>query len=408
VKSSPPTAGVRARATYFEGFGYSSGMRTRYWALVIGGPLGLWSCSDTCGVHCGDCKPAPGDTGCAPPTEGQTTGMLTSTEPDDSSTRGGNSPSTVENESEQSSSETSIGDQSTASDDLDSTTSGESDTGPEGTKPGGTTSDAPTATDESSSKPVVSEDTDTTDDESTPAAVNPEDGTSDASTRLKTVPVGASDAALGYWEYLPPTYDTTPAPLLVFTHGASWQGDGSETDLQELLTVGPVNLISEDKWPNSRPFVVLAPQNSHSGCFTAEDIDGFYQYALETYDIDTTRIYHTGQSCGAIGGWNYLAAHLDEHVTAAVLISGDGQDAFAQAGCDLGRVAIWGLHNEKDGSVNSGGTINPIMDLMLCDPVPDVKLTVYPDATEHDAWTKTYDLSSGNDIYSWLLQHTHP
>src|SRR5690606_25057350 len=130
-----------------------------------------------------------------------------------------------------------------------------------------------------------------------------------------------------------------------------------EEALSKLLTVGPVNLLSENKWPNSRPFVVLAPQNSHSGCFTAEDIDGFYRYALATYDIDPDRIYHTGQSCGAIGGWNYLAAHLDEFVTAAVLISGDGQDAFAQAGCDLGRVAIWGLHNEKDSSVNSAGTI---------------------------------------------------
>src|SRR5690606_2038712 len=103
-----------------------------------------------------------------------------------------------------------------------------------------------------------------------------------------------------------------------------------------------------------------------------------------------------------------LADHLDEFVTAAVLISGDGQAAFEQAGCDLGRVAIWGLHNELDMAVNSIGTTGPINALMECEPTPDVALTIYPGETEHDAWTKTYDSSAGNDVYSWLLEHVHP
>jgi hypothetical protein len=237
----------------------------------------------------------------------------------------------------------------------------------------------------------------------------PEDeGPSTSAGRLRPVPIGSTDATLGFWEYLPPNYDAGPAPLLVFTHGASWQGPGTEESLQELLEVGPPNLIHRDQWPDSRPFVVLSPQNPRSGCFDANDIRDFYEYALATYDIDPARIYHTGQSCGAIGGWNYLAAHGDEHVVAAVLISGDGRDAFASAGCDLGRVAIWGLHNENDGSVPSIGTIEPIESLMNCEPKPDVKLTVYPGETAHDAWTKTYDSSAGNDIYSWLLAHRRP
>lgn len=229
-----------------------------------------------------------------------------------------------------------------------------------------------------------------------------------SSSRLTAVPVGSTDAGLGYWEYLPPNYGSEPAPLLVFTHGASWQGQGTEETLQKLLEVGPPNLQSTDAWPNERPFVVLSPQNPRSGCFDPDDIDVFYRYVVEAYDVDPQRIYHTGQSCGAIGAWNYLAAHLDEFVTAAVLISGDGQAAFDQAGCELGRVAIWGLHNELDMSVNSQGTINPINALLACDPPADAKLTIYPGETAHDAWTKTYDLSAGNDIYAWLLEHVHP
>src|SRR5690606_14424260 len=116
-----------------------------------------------------------------------------------------------------------------------------------------------------------------------------------ASERLTAVPVGDSEAALGYWEYLPPNYGDEPLPLLIFTHGAAWQGEGSLDSLQELLEVGPPNLISTDAWPDERPFIVLSPQNPRSGCFDASDIDAFYRYAVERYDVDMTRIYHTGQ-----------------------------------------------------------------------------------------------------------------
>jgi poly(3-hydroxybutyrate) depolymerase len=228
------------------------------------------------------------------------------------------------------------------------------------------------------------------------------------SGRLTAIPIEESGGGLGYWEYLPPNYGDEPLPLLVFTHGAAWQGAGTLETLQSLLEVGPPNLISTDVWPNDRPFIVLSPQNPRSGCFEAADIDTFYNYVVDNYDVDMSRIYHTGQSCGAIGAWNYLAEHLDEFVTAAVLISGDGQPAFERAGCDLGRIAIWGFHNELDNTVSSDGTINTINSLLECEPTPDVKMTIYEGETEHDAWTKTYDMSAGHDIYSWLLEHVHP
>ncbi len=233
------------------------------------------------------------------------------------------------------------------------------------------------------------------------------EGDEPSSARMTMRPVGTTEAGLGYWEYLPSDYDAEPKPLLVFTHGASWQGEGSDVTLPRLLEVGPPALIAADAWPNERPFIVLSPQNPRAGCFDPGDIDAFYRYALERYEVDPSRIYHTGQSCGAIGAWNYLAAHGDEFVAAAVLISGDGRDAFEQAGCELGRVPIWGLHNENDRSVSSQGTIAPIEALMQCEPAADVKLTIYPGATEHDAWTKTYDLSAGNDVFAWLLEHRH-
>lgn len=236
-------------------------------------------------------------------------------------------------------------------------------------------------------------------------------GTSDdgsSSSRMTAKPIGTTDAVLGYWEYLPPGYGTGEAPpLLVFFHGASWTGDGSAASLDALLEVGPPNLIATDAWPNERPFVVLSPQWQASGCLDPAQADAFLQYAVATYDVDPQRIYLTAQSCGATGSWNYLAEHTDELVAAAVLISGDGRAAFEAAGCELGRVPLWGLHNELD-AVDADGTIVPLEGLRACAPPPDVELTIFPGETEHDAWTKTYDLSAGLDIYGWMLERVHP
>ena len=43
----------------------------------------------------------------------------------------------------------------------------------------------------------------------------------------------------------------------------------------------------------------------------------------------------------------------------------------------------------------------------LFETIPaDLRLTVYP-GVGHDSWDRTYDLSAGHDIYSWLLTHEH-
>jgi hypothetical protein len=38
-------------------------------------------------------------------------------------------------------------------------------------------------------------------------------------------------------------------------------------------------------------------------------------------------------------------------------------------------------------------------------PRQDVVLTIYP-GVDHKSWDRTYDLSAGNDVYSWLLGFT--
>src|SRR6185437_12652263 len=57
------------------------------------------------------------------------------------------------------------------------------------------------------------------------------------------------------------------------------------------------------------------------------EIASFLQFAVAHYDVDPQRVYLTGLSCGAIGGWNYLAQHLDDTVVAAAMAPSTRPDA---------------------------------------------------------------------------------
>jgi hypothetical protein len=50
------------------------------------------------------------------------------------------------------------------------------------------------------------------------------------------------------------------------------------------------------------------------------------------------------------------------------------------------------------------GSTDPIARLMACPSPPrkEMKLNVYP-GVGHDSWSRTYDLSAGHDLYTWLL-----
>lgn len=226
-----------------------------------------------------------------------------------------------------------------------------------------------------------------------------------SSTRHTAHPLGSSDAPNGFYEYLPPGYSKTgaPTPLLVFWHGVGEDGNGT-TELSKVLAAGPPKLIQSDKWAASRPWIVLSPQNK-SGCPSAAMVKAFLDWALAHYNVDPARIYLTGLSCGAIGSWDYLRANVaTTPIAAAVLIAGNGNGAWSTNKCGLGRVALWGLHGSKDGTVDPSGTITPMTNLIACPSPPrrDAKLTVY-EGVGHDSWTRTYDLSAGNDVYAWML-----
>lgn len=232
---------------------------------------------------------------------------------------------------------------------------------------------------------------------------------------LRARPSGSADSApLGYLEYLPRGYgDGDLRPLLVFLHGSGEAGDGSEETLDRVAKLGIPQLVADGDWLDDQPFVVLAPQYgteyAEDDCAIADEISAFLDFAIEQYVVDPARVYLTGISCGAIGIWDYLAGYGGEVVAATVPISGHAEWALEEVGCaPLTEVPVWAFHGAVDETVPVVHIEGPMEQLRGCDGAEPSKmqLTVYPDA-DHDAWTRTYDLSAGNDIYAWMLQHTN-
>ena len=245
-----------------------------------------------------------------------------------------------------------------------------------------------------------------------------------SSTRQTMRPLGTNGAPNGYFEYLPPGYDTqTARPLLVFWHGIGEDGNGT-TDLGKVTSWGPPKLIANDKWDAARPFIVLSPQYTPAngtiapggGCPSAATIDTFLTWALAHYKVDAKRVYLTGLSCGAIGSWDYLAAHQGAVVAAAVLLSGNPGDptqagsAWKRAGCMLGSAALWSFHGDADGTVPYAPDHDTVADLEAC-PAPPRRDAKFTDIVGggHTIWDPIYDLSGGSgDIYAWMLTNAKP
>lgn len=234
--------------------------------------------------------------------------------------------------------------------------------------------------------------------------------------------------------------------MLVVLHGFDGGGDGSETALGNLFEAGIPMLIANDDWPEDRSFVVLAPQHDNtpppsgprdeygrcdqaefvgscasevqhqlgnpadaSPCMTPAEIHDFLAYAMEAYEVDPDRVYLSGLSCGAYAAYEYAAEYGASQVAAMAVMAGDARWAWETSGCALGELPIWAFEGDADDVVDPTAAIDPIQRLMDCPSPPrqDVQLTVYP-GVDHDSWTRTYDLSAGNDVYAWLLGFTRP
>ncbi|MCC6834859.1 MAG: tandem-95 repeat protein [Cytophagales bacterium] len=215
-------------------------------------------------------------------------------------------------------------------------------------------------------------------------------------------------SAIGYYEYLPPGYEsnTNLYPVVFFFHGMGEKGNGT-TELAKIANLGPPRHVRDGY---KFPFILISPQlKSSYGVWPSSYIDEVVEHARSYLRIDPSRMYFTGLSLGGGGCWEYVATY-PQKVAAAVPVCG-GYNTLAKA-CIYANnnIPIWASHGDKDGVVPMARTVNMINAINACVPAPNPApiLTIYPNVA-HNAWDYAYRTNNSlhtPNVYEWMMGFT--
>jgi predicted peptidase len=239
--------------------------------------------------------------------------------------------------------------------------------------------------------------------------------------------IGTTGTHMAYWEHLPTHYSDDPNqtfPLIVFIHGWGHARFLDSTD--EQVPLSDLENVNFDgifngayaTWDNSRPFIVLSPQKCVDALTygaTAYRMKLFIDYAVNTYQVDPTRIYLGGHSEGSGDTWDYVTNYPIQLAAVFPISGGYG----IASGCALSKTPAWAFIGQNDTVVPPQDQIDTVNSINACNPPERAKLTILP-GTDHDgADTEVLTLSGlgqgvpGYDIYNpsiydWLLVHSRP
>jgi predicted peptidase len=195
---------------------------------------------------------------------------------------------------------------------------------------------------------------------------------------------------LPYLLYLPKNTGKKKLPLVMFLHGAGERGH-----TLDLVSVhGIPKLIKEGK---DFGFIAVSPQCPVNSWWTKEldALQGLLEHVINTYNVDTKRVYLTGLSMGGMGTWQFAGTY-PEYFAAIAPICGGGEWLSARM---LGKIPVWAFHGDKDDVVPLEESERMVRFVKKAGG--NAKLTVYK-GVGHDSWTKTYN---NPKFYAWLLSH---
>ncbi|WP_378186631.1 T9SS type A sorting domain-containing protein [Aquimarina sp. W85] len=197
-------------------------------------------------------------------------------------------------------------------------------------------------------------------------------------------------APFGYYEYLPLDYvhdGDKKYSLLIFFHGSSGAGNGNN-ELSDVLKHGVPSLINRGKDFDA---IVISPQ-SPTYEFEGDDSKLMYDYIMQHYPIDSTRVYLTGLSSGGSSTWRALDIFGDK-IAAALPIC--GRTRVSEPSENLLQTAIWVHHNFNDPTINYRETVDNLdritnTGISVMDSYPYLEDEIEPELD----YTMSYDQTS--------------
>lgn len=146
----------------------------------------------------------------------------------------------------------------------------------------------------------------------------------------------------------------------------------------------------------------LGPQGPPMGWPELEtDVLTILSQVKKNYRVDVQRQYITGVSYGGFGTW-YMASRHSEHFAAMAPVVGYGHPELMPT-IAKAKLPIWCFAGGRDGGVRSEffyAGLNRLEELGH----HDIKFTIEADMG-HDVWARVY---AGQDLYSWMLEHSRP
>jgi predicted peptidase len=209
---------------------------------------------------------------------------------------------------------------------------------------------------------------------------------------------------MGYLLWVPDGYDPARTyPLLIFLHGSG--GNGEDIQAYADVTRRPAPL--EDQ-ADAFPYLVLMPQSPTGIDWTDElaVLDDLLDHVVNTYPVDTSRIYLTGYSMGGAGVWGW-GAYAPDRFAALVPVAGywniNSATALDLKICSLADTPVYTFHSKDDMNVGYTLTSGLVSTLERCGGSGDITFKTFRGISHYT----TLSRAMGDvKLYRWLDEQT--
>jgi predicted peptidase len=188
-------------------------------------------------------------------------------------------------------------------------------------------------------------------------------------------------------------------PLVVFLHGSAERGTDNHAQLRH-----GVGAFARHEVRERFPCIVVAPQAPTGGSFggrwypgqraTQDLVLALVDELCGRRSVDPSRVYLSGLSMGAIGGWEMLV-RAPTRFAAAALVCGEPDPEWASSI----QTPVWAFHGLRDDVVPPGPARQTCERLRARGA--EAVFTGYGDLA-HESWERAFHEPSLPD---WLLAH---